>query len=204
MRRILSTVAATLLLTTTASATEAYDQALYLLENWYLTDQDRQMLALTGGNNTQDAIDLCFAAGAASVYGFMMAPELTEAVRQSDASSVQTFTEFKAETKILASGYRYFDAFLTELHPDETHDDRDLMVNPAVMAINFIADITDASADEVKTIRLNNKAISETMMGEVVSACMQKSYSYLLGYANEKIVANDIDARYINANARPE
>lgn len=203
MRRILSTVAATLLLTTTANATEAYNQALHLLANWYLTDQDRQMLALTGGNNTQDAIDLCFAAGAASVYGFMVLPELADVAKRSDASLPQTFTEFKAETQS-ASGYRYFDAFVMELHPDETHDDRDLMVNPAVMAINTVTGISDLSADQIKIMRLNNKAISETMMGEVVSACLHKSYSFLLGYANEKIVANDIDARYTDTNARTE
>lgn len=204
MRRILSTVAATLLLTTTASATEAYDQALYLLENWALSAQELETMKLAGGNTTQDAIDVCFAAGAASVYGFMMAPALTEAVRQSDASSVQTFTEFKAETKTLASGYRYFDAFLTELHPDAAHDDRDLLFNPAVRSINTIADITEASADEVKAMRLSSKAISETMMGEMVSVCMNEIYPYLVAYAIEKIVANDIDARYIDANARPE
>lgn len=204
MRRILSTVATTLLLTTTANATEAYDQALYLLENWYLTDQDRQILALTGGNNTQVAIDLCFAAGAAAAYGFMVLPELADSVKQPDASPAQTMSEFKAETKTSASGYRYFDAFLTELHPDETHDDRDLLFNPAVMAINTMAGIADLPADKVKTMRLNNKAVSETMMGEVVSPCLQKSYSYLLAYANEKIVANDIDAHYPDTGSQTE
>lgn len=204
MRRILSTVATTLLLTTTANATEAYDQALHLLENWSLTEQDLATLQLTGGNTTQDAIDLCFAAGAASVYGFMVMPELADAVKRPDASPAQTFIEFKTETKESVSGYPYFDAFLTELHPDEVHDDRDLLVNPAVMAINTMTGITDLSADKVKTLRLTNKAISETMMGEVVSACLHKSYSYLLAYATEKIVANDIDAHYPDAGSQTE
>lgn len=195
MRKILSTVATTLLLTTTANATEAYDQALHLLGSWSLTEQDLQTLALTGGNTTQDAIDLCFAAGAASVYGFMVIPELADAIKRSDASLAQTMTEFKAETKASVSGYQYFDAFLTELHPNATHDDRDLLFNPAVSAIQTMAGIADASADQVKGMRLANKAISETMMGEVVSTCLHKTYPYLLGYVTQKLVTNDIEAR---------
>lgn len=204
MRRILSTVATTLLLTTTANATEAYDQALYLLEVWSLTEQDIQTLELAGGNTTQDAIDLCFAAGAASVYGFMVIPELADAIKRPDASPAQTMTEFKAETGSSVSGYQYFDAFLTELHPDEAHDDRDLLFNPAVRAINTMTGIADASADQVKAMRLTNKAISETMMGEAVSACLHNTYPYLVAYANEKIVSNDIDARYTCVAARTE
>lgn len=204
MRKILSTVATTLLLTTTASATEAYDQALYLLESWALSAQELETMKLTGGNTTQDAIDVCFAAGAASVYGFRVLPELADSVKRPDASPAQTMTEFKAETKASVSGYQYFDAFLTELHPDAAHDDRDLLFNPAVSAINTMTGIADASADQVKAMLIANKAISETMMGEAVSACLHNTYPYLLGYVTEKIVANDIDDRYIDANARPE
>lgn len=204
MRRILSTVATTLLLTTTANATEAYDQALHLLENWSLTEQDLVTLQLTGGNTTQDAIDLCFAAGAASVYGFMVLPELADAVKRPDASPAQTLADFKTETKESVSGYPYFDAFLTELHPSETHDDRDRLFNPAVSAINTMTGITDASAEQVKAMRLANKAVSETMMGEGVSACLHKTYPYLLGYVTEKIVANGIDANYPDAGAQME
>lgn len=202
MRKILSTVAATLLLTTTASATEAYDHAIHILENWHLSEQDLQMLALTGGNTTQDAIDVCFAAGAAFVYGYMVIPELADSIKRPDASPAQTTTEFKAETKTSVSGYKYFDAFLTGLDPDGTQDDRDLLFNPAVSAANATAGIADASAEEVKASLLANKVISEMMMGEIVHNCLQKAYPYMLGYAAEKIVANDIDARYIDATAR--
>lgn len=171
---------------------ESYENAMNFLTT---VSVDLDEVRKFGGYASPEAVELCMGAGAATIYAMQIKIEVLQHI-QSGKSSTETADMLRNEAFELASGNKYFDAYVYSLNPDYLKTEADQIFNPAILSFNIINANDEYSQSELAQLKIMMGSLAVETANQAVIGCLTSDYPLMVGYVSGLMVAGSIEDRY--------